>query len=111
MMNFSHLMFHVRVVELLETPVDLFSPWKVNIELHKLVNFLTYNKLHLVLKDSFTSTILTDDIAWFHHKPTKRSRIRHHMHNMHTVYKTTFMLLYGVGKKRPGSQKFLVTHP
>ena len=29
------------------------------------------------------------------------------MHNRHTIYKTTFMLLYGVGKKRPGSQKVL----
>ena len=56
-----------------------FSPWKVNIELHALVNFLTHNKLHLVLKDSFTSTILTDDVAWCCHKPTKRSRIRHHL--------------------------------
>ena len=58
MMNFSHLMFHVRVVELLETPAvafRTFSPWKINIELHAPVNFLTHNKLHLVLKDSFTN--------------------------------------------------------
>ena len=75
-----------------------------SILLNYLLNFLTHNKLHLVLKDSFMSTILTDDVAWCRHKPTKRSRIRHHIHNRHTVYITTFMLLYGVRKKRPAWQ-------
>ena len=74
------------------------SPWKVNIEQHALVHFLAHIKLHFVLKDYIASTILTDDVAWCHHKSTKRSEIR--QHNMHTVYKTT-ILLCGVAIKRP----------
>ena len=32
-------------------------------------------KLHVVLKDYITSTILINDVAWCHHKPTKQSSI------------------------------------
>ena len=76
-----------------------FLPGKI-ILLYALVHFITHNKLHVVLKDYITSIIMTkyNDVAWCHHKSTKRSEIR--QHNMHTVYKTT-ILLYGVAIKRP----------
>lgn len=71
------------------------------IELRAQASFLTHDELDLVLMGSIMSTIMTDDVAWCRHKPTKRSRIRqHYMHNGHTVCKITFMFLYGVGKKR-----------
>ena len=71
------------------------------IELRAQASFLTHDELDLVLMGSIMSTIMTDDIAWRRHKPAKRSRIRqHYMHNGHTVCKTTFMFMHGVGKKR-----------
>ena len=71
------------------------------IELRAQASFLTHDELDLVLMGSIMSTIMTNDVAWCRHKPTKRSRIRqHYMHNGHTVCKTTFMFLHGVGKKR-----------
>lgn len=70
-------------------------------ELRAQASFLTHDDLDLVLMGSIMSTILTDDVAWCRHKPAKRSRIRQlYMHNGHTICKTTFMFLYGVGKKR-----------
>ena len=71
------------------------------LDLRAQASLLTHDELDLVLMGSVMSTILTDDVAWCRHKPTKRSRIRqHYMHNGHTICKTTFMFLYGIGKKR-----------
>ena len=71
------------------------------LELRAQASFLTHDELDLVLMGSIMSTILTDDVAWCRHKPAKRSRIRQlYMHNSHTICKSTFMFLYGVGKKR-----------
>ena len=79
---------------------DLF-PLDHYIELRAQASFLTHDELDLTLMGSIMSTLLTEDVAWDRHKPTKRSRLRQvYMHNGHTVCRTTFMFLCGIGKKR-----------
>lgn len=71
------------------------------IELRAQTSLLTRNELDLTLMGSMMSTLLMDDVAWSRHKPTKRCRFcQQYMHHGHTICKTTFMFLYGIGKKR-----------
>ena len=71
------------------------------IALRAQASFLTRDELDLTLMGSMMSTLMTEEVAWSRHKPTKRSRLRQqYMHNGHTICRTTFMFLYGIGKKR-----------
>ena len=71
------------------------------IELQAQASLLTRNELDLTLMGSMMSTLLMDDVAWSRHKPTKRSRFcQQYMHHGHTICKTMFMFLYGIGKKQ-----------
>ena len=79
----------------IHTCILSLSPWKCKNYLYGLGNFLTHNKLHLVIRDFIMSTILINNVARHHYRPTMRSRIRHYVHNWHIVYKTPIMLLYG----------------
>ena len=96
----------------IHTCTSSLSPWKGNIYLYALANFLTHDKLHLVLRkipslffiimnlisktvqqgNTLMSTILISNVAWHHYRPTMRSRIRHHVHNWYIVYKTPIWL-------------------
>ena len=71
------------------------------IELRAQASFLTHDELDLTLMGSIMSTLLTDDVSWCRHKPAKRNRFRQqYMHNGHTICRSTFTFLYGIGKKR-----------
>jgi len=65
-------------------------------------SFLTHDELDLTLLGTIMSTINMDDsIRDGRHKPAKRKRITMaYMHQAHEICKTTFLFLYGIGKKR-----------
>ena len=81
----------------IHTCISSLSTWKGKNYLYALANFLTHDKLHLVLRNSIMSTILISNVAWHHYRPTMRSRIRHHVHNWYIVYKTPIWLFYRAG--------------
>ena len=45
------------------------------IELQAQASFLTHDELDLTLMGSIMSTLLSEDVAWNRHKPTKRIRL------------------------------------